>query len=119
MTPNQFRKLALGIAGAIESAHMDHPDFRVEGKIFASLGYPGVEWAMVKLTPEQQQSFVRESPKIFNPCKGVWGERGATNMHLPSATIASARIALQAASRNILSMKMSPKKQGARPSKKR
>jgi len=51
MTANDFRKLALGLADVIESAHMDHPDFRVGGKIFATLGYPDASWAMVSLRP--------------------------------------------------------------------
>ena len=85
MTPNQFRSLALRFPGAVESSHMNHPDFRIEGKVFATLGYPDKSWAMVKLTPEQQQSCVRESPLVFRPCNGVWGQRGATNIHLVSA----------------------------------
>lgn len=61
MTVNQFRKLALALPEAVEASHMDHPDFRVGGKIFATIG-PKDEWGMVKLTPEQQQSFVRTDP---------------------------------------------------------
>ena len=57
MTPAQFRALALGLPGASEGAHMGHSDFRVGGKIFASLGYPDAEWAMVKLTPEMQEMY--------------------------------------------------------------
>jgi hypothetical protein len=97
MTPDQFRRLALGFPGAVESSHMNHPDFRIGGKVFATLGYPDESWAMVKLTPEQQRSFVRESPLLFRPCKGVWGERGATNIHLRSADKASVKAALHAA----------------------
>ena len=54
MTPDSFRKLALTLPEALEVGHMGHPDFRVGGKIFATLGYPDARWAMVKLTPEQQ-----------------------------------------------------------------
>jgi hypothetical protein len=61
---------------------MNHPDFRVHGKIFATLGYPDQEWAMVKLTPEQQQSFIRADPEVFDPCSGAWGRRGATSVRL-------------------------------------
>jgi len=57
MTANKFRSLALEISGALESSHMDHPDFRIGGKIFASLGYPDDEHGMVKLTPEQRGHF--------------------------------------------------------------
>lgn len=59
MTPDQFRKLALRFPEAAESAHMAHPDFRVRGKIFATLGYPDDRHGMVKLTPDQQADFLR------------------------------------------------------------
>src|SRR5262245_31412560 len=61
MTANQFRKIALEFPGVIESAHMNHLDFRVAGKIFATLGYPDDEWGMVKLTSEQQRTFVEKA----------------------------------------------------------
>ena len=80
---------------------MNHPDFRISGKVFATLGYPDESWAMVKLTPEQQRSFVRELPLVFRPCKGVWGERGATNVRLESADKTSVKAALQAAHENV------------------
>jgi len=102
MTAEKFRRLALAIPGALESEHMGHPDFRIAGKIFATLHYPDDTWGMVKLTPEQQQSFVQELPNVFNPCNGVWGQRGATNVHLPSVTAKALRAALGAAWRNVL-----------------
>jgi hypothetical protein len=101
MTASDFRSVALGFPGAVESAHMNHPDFRIGGKVFATLGYPDESWAMVKLTPDQQGSFVQDAPLVFRPCKGAWGERGATNLHLQSATKAQARAALETAWRNI------------------
>jgi len=82
MTADQFRKLALKVTGAVEASHMNHPNFRIDGKIFATLGYPDDEHAMVKLTPAQQKRFLREAPKMFKPCSGKWGERGATNVIL-------------------------------------
>jgi hypothetical protein len=101
MTANQFRKMALAFPGAMESAHMNHPDFRVDGKIFATLGSPDHNWGMVKLTPEQQHSFVTQAPQVFNPCRGVWGERGATNVRLKAATKIVLQPALAAARKNI------------------
>jgi hypothetical protein len=62
MSPKDFRRIALGMKGAIESAHMGHPDFRVEGRIFATL-HSDDQWGMVKLSPEQQQEFVGEIPQ--------------------------------------------------------
>jgi hypothetical protein len=100
MTTNDFRKLALSLPEAIESAHMKHPDFRVRGKIFATLGYPDDDWAVVKLTPTEQNDFVRSAPEVFRPVKGVWGRRGNTNVYLPKASVDSVRDALAIAWRN-------------------
>jgi hypothetical protein len=100
MTPNEFRELALGFPEAIESAHMHHPDFRVGGKIFATLGYPDEDWAVVKLTSDEQTEFVRRNREAFKRVKGAWGRQGSTNIHLPSAKIQIVRKALTAAWRN-------------------
>jgi hypothetical protein len=109
MTANEFRQLALGISGAIESAHMNHPDFRIKGKVFATLAYPDENWGMVKLTLEQQRSFIEQAPNVFRPCKGAWGQRGATNVHLASANKALLQAALQAAASNLIAQKKSKK----------
>ena len=79
---------------------MQHPDFRVGGKVFATLGYPDNHWAVVKLTPEEQGEFIGCDPNMFQPVKGAWGRRGSTNIHLPSANIDVVRKALAAAWRN-------------------
>jgi hypothetical protein len=100
MTADEFRGLALSLPEAAESSHMNHPDFRVRGKIFATLGFPGDAWGMVKLTPEQQRRFVQAEPDVFAPVKGGWGRRGCTNVDLPSATDGVLRPALIAAWRN-------------------
>ena len=99
MTGNEFRSLALSLPEATESAHMDHPDFRVRGKIFATLG-PDEDWAMVKLTPEQQALFVRTEAAVYHPASGAWGRCGATIIRLVDAEEASVRQALDAAWRN-------------------
>jgi hypothetical protein len=85
MTPSGFRKIALSLDGTSEGAHGGHADFRSNGKVFASLGYPGKDWGMVKLTPEQQRMLVDAEPDIFVPVKGTWGLRGATNVRLAAA----------------------------------
>jgi hypothetical protein len=82
MTPDDFRRIALSFPDTVESAHMNHPDFRVNGKIFATLSYPDVEWAMVKLPPDQQEAFTQLQPKAFVPANGAWGKQGATNVRL-------------------------------------
>ena len=100
MTANDFRKLALSFPEAVESAHMDHPDFRVRGKIFATLGYPDKDSGVVKLTPDEQREFVRSDPNVFQPVKGAWGRRGATSVNLPMAKVDKVREAFSAAWRN-------------------
>jgi hypothetical protein len=97
---DRFRRMALSLPEAAERAHMGHPDFRVRGKIFATLGYPGDGWAMVKLTAEQQEAFVETHPKAFAPVTGGWGRRGATNVRLGAATVGALRSALVTAWRN-------------------
>ncbi len=105
MTANEFRKLALEIRGAVERSHMHHPDFRVAGKIFASLGYPDQDWAMVKLTPEQQRKCIKDAPTVFKLCSGAWGWQGATNIYLPAANASMVRAALDAAANSVISKK--------------
>ena len=107
MTPNKFRELALSFPETIESAHMHHPDFRVDGKIFATLGYPNENSAMVKLSPDQQKEFVRSSPGVFTTAKGAWGRQGSTIVYLPAATIDIVREALTAAWRNTAPKRLS------------
>jgi len=100
MTADSFRRLALRLPEACESAHMGHPDFRVRGKIFATLGYPDTDFAMVKLTPEQQEAFVDAEPAVFAPVKGGWGRGGATEVRLRPAKTKSLGLALTLAWRN-------------------
>ena len=100
MTANDFRRLALSLPETIESAHMDHPDFRVAGKVFATLGHPAKGWGMVKLTPEQQHYFSKDEPEVFRPVNGAWGRRGATSVNLKAADKKTLVNALQAAWNN-------------------
>ena len=64
---------------------MKHPDFRVGGRIFATLGYPSDEYAVVMLSPDEQEGFVAEMPRAFSAVKGAWGKRGSTEIHLATA----------------------------------
>ena len=95
-----FRRLALSLPQAVEGAHMGHADFRVGGKIFATLGAPDATFGAVMLTPEQQQAFVETYPRAFVPVKGGWGLSGATNVILAGATDKTLLPALAAAWRN-------------------
>jgi hypothetical protein len=83
MTAADFRRIALGMAGALESSHMDHPDFRVNNRIFATLTHDET-LGMVSLTPDEQQRFMREHPSAFSPVNGSWGLQGATRVQLES-----------------------------------
>ena len=87
MTTDDFRRMALELPEATESSHMSHPDFRVGGKIFATLGYPDRNWAMVKLPPEQQELLSKAAPAVFVPVKGGWGRQGCSSgsLHQSSA----------------------------------
>ena len=76
-----FRRIALGLDGAIESGHMGHPDFRANGRIFATI-HSDMQWGMVKLTSEQQQQFMRDDSKSFTPEPGAWGRSGCTAVQL-------------------------------------
>jgi hypothetical protein len=100
VTAAQFRNLALSLPETSEVGHMGHPDFRVGGKIFATLGYPDDGWAMLKLTPVEQMLFVQAEPEVFVPVKGAWGKRGATNVRLRGAKKDGVSKALAAAWRN-------------------
>jgi hypothetical protein len=83
MRENDFRRIALGMEGAVESAHMGHPDFRVNNRIFATLHHDR-EFGMVALTPDQQAQFIRADPDAFAPESGAWGRAGSTRVHLKS-----------------------------------
>ena len=93
--------MALEIPTSVERSHMNHPDFRLEGKIFATLGAPDQKWGMVKLTPEQQREFMKTEPKVFKPCSGAWGRQGYTNVYLASAKASIVHAALNAAAKNV------------------
>jgi len=97
MTANDFRQIALSLPESMESEHMDHPDFRVGGKIFATLDAPSKGWGMVKLWPDQQAGYIKEAPRAFKPAQGAWGVRGATYVHLSAATKPAVRRAVIAA----------------------
>jgi hypothetical protein len=84
LSAEDFRRIALGMKDAVESAHMGHPDFRIKGKIFATI-HSDHKRGMVKLTPQQQHAFVRENPGAFAPENGAWGRQGCTAVRLDAA----------------------------------
>ena len=105
---DRFRKLALSLPGAVESSHMGSPDFRVDGRIFATLSAQTAGRGVLKLTVEQQQSFITEMPAIFEPVHGGWGRMGMTfvNLKADKSTIEGA---LTTAYKNIKAKQASKK----------
>jgi hypothetical protein len=86
MTVDDFRRIALSLEGAKEGSHMGQPDFRVGGRIFATLASANQGYGNVKLTPEQQAAFVEEMPEVFVPIPGGWGRMGMTHVRLAAAS---------------------------------
>jgi hypothetical protein len=86
MTAAQFREIALSLPEAVEAAHMGHPDFRVGGRIFATLGYQNEGRGVLLLSPEEQQEMISQHPKMFEPVPGGWGRRGSTQVVLARIT---------------------------------
>jgi len=84
LTADDYRRMALGLDGAIEAEHMGHPDFRVGGKLFASL-QQGLRTASVMLSPEDQADFIAAAPDAFMPESGAWGRAGWTRIQLAVA----------------------------------
>jgi hypothetical protein len=83
---DEFRRIALSFPGAEEKAHMGHPDFRVGGKIFATLHAPEKGTGAVMLLPEQQELAIEAEPKSFSPAAGAWGRGGSTVVSLPAVS---------------------------------
>ena len=96
MTADDFRAIALTHPGAEERAHMGHPDFRANGRIFASLQADEAT-GMVKVAPEEQAELLREHPAMFTPAAGAWGRQGCTMVHLDAATPRVVKAAMQLA----------------------
>lgn len=82
MNPKDFRRIALSLEGAEEGSHHGQADFRVGGKIFATLAAEKQGYGNLMLTPEQQAAFVEELPEVFLPIHGGWGRNGATHVRL-------------------------------------
>lgn len=94
---------------------MNHPDFRVGGKIFATLGYPDKKHGMVKLPPEQQHEFTDNEPKAFVCVKGAWGRQGATSVVVPAANGRSVQKAIEIAWRYAAAKGVSTKRKTGQP----
>jgi hypothetical protein len=109
---DRFRSIACSLPGAEESAHMGHPDFRVNGRIFATLSGAARGRGVLKLTPEQQAAFIAELPEVFEPVRGGWGRIGMTYIVLDHADDETLRGALVTVHRNIAAK---PKRAARKP----
>jgi len=87
---------------------MGHPDFRVDNRIFATLGAPDENHGMVKLTPKQQQDWMKQAPKVFRPASGAWGLGGSTTVVLAAATAKALGPALKTAWQNAVAHQKKP-----------
>ena len=85
MNAADFRRIALSMEGAEEGSHMGQADFRVGGRIFATLAAEKQGYGNLMITPEQQAAFVAEEPDVFLPIAGGWGRNGATHVRLAAA----------------------------------
>jgi hypothetical protein len=101
MTADDFREIALALPGAEERAHMGHPDFRANGRIFATL-QADEQTGMVKVTPGEQAVLIRDHPKVFTPAAGAWGRQGCTLVHLAAATPRVVRPPMQLAHQAVM-----------------
>lgn len=107
MTESQFRKIALAMPEAVEVGHMGHPDFRVGGKIFATLfSRDGTTFGMVKLNVNQQKVVLRSNPETFAAIPGGWGKHGATQVLLATSKPSAVKSAVIMAWRNTAPMSL-------------
>src|SRR5882757_9300573 len=97
MKVSDFRHIALSLPEAVEGSHFGNPDFRVGGKIFATLALAKEGYGTLLLTPEQQEGMVEDEPKIFSPVPNAWGRQGATRVHLANVSREILKAALQSA----------------------
>jgi hypothetical protein len=103
MTSEDFRRVVLEMQGAVEGAHMGHPDFRANGRIFASL-HTQDRFGMVKLAPAEQKELLKEAPRMFEPSAGAWGRQGCTNVILAAADVRTVRAAVQLAFEGVMAL---------------
>src|SRR5262245_5286330 len=117
MTAADFKRIALSLEGAEEGSHMGAMDFRVGGRIFATLASQAQGYGNLVLTPEEQAAFVEEMPDVFVPIAGGWGRMGMTHVVLAKANEDVLRGALQTAWR--LRVQANKRARNRRPQKQR
>lgn len=103
VTAPQFRQMALSLAQTVEGWHMHHPDFRVGGRIFATLGYPDDAHGVLILTPDDQQQAIGRLPEAFSAASGAWGRQGSTVVLLRALNAKSLWPWMESAWKNVAS----------------
>lgn len=86
MTAEDFRRIALSMPEAVAGAHHGHADFRVAGKIFATLSLEEEGYGVLLLSEDQQAGLIKDAPEFFSPVPGGWGKKGSTRVQLASVT---------------------------------
>jgi hypothetical protein len=117
-TPADFRRIALSLDGAEEGSHMGAADFRVGGRIFATLASQKDSYGNLMLTPELQAEFIEGLPEVFLPVHGGWGRMGATHIRLAKANEDVLAGALRAAWKLRVDMNAGTKKKSSAKGKK-
>jgi hypothetical protein len=112
MTAADFRRIALSLPDATEGSHFGNPDFRVGGRIFATLSLERDGYGVLLLTPEQQAGMVQDEPAVFSPVPGGWGRNGSTRVLLSKAAPEVLEGALQTAWQSRVANNAGPKKAG-------
>ena len=112
MTGSDFRRLALSLPDTTEASHFGNPDFRVGGRIFATLSLERDGYGVLLLTPEQQTGMVEDEPAVFSPVPGGWGRNGSTRVLLSKVTPDVLEAALRTAWQNRIDKNAGPKKAG-------
>ncbi len=115
MTADDFRRIALSLPGAEESSHMGSPDFRVGGRIFATLAAQALGFGNLMLDPAQQSLLLEDSPDLFLPIQGGWGRMGMTHVRLAEADEDVLTGALRAAHRLRTEKNVAGKKKSRSP----
>lgn len=110
MTEKDFRRIARTMPETVEGSHFGHADFRVEGKIFATLALASEGFGVLLLTPEQQAGMIEDEPKIFSPVPGGWGRKGSTRVLLARVPQDILEAALRLAWRRKAPKRLQPKK---------
>jgi hypothetical protein len=112
MTTDDFRRIALSLAGVAEGSHFGNADFRVGGTIFATLSLEKQGYGVLLLTPEQQAGMVEDLPAVFSPVPGGWGQQGSTRVQLSNVKADMLESALRTAW-----LRRAPVKATAKPAK--